>query len=142
MIVEVWFGYLFFIYKYADISQYLAKYSRNGNKNKNKLAKYKSGVLSGDILVKVFVRLTEAASAAESLEPDVPETVCDTIKKLDCKDIPKLSVAARTSLFWVSPPRRHLLVSMTLSGCWQVTPTLEAKSNILLMHNMQDARDS
>ena len=25
MIVEVWFGYLFFIYKYADISQYLAK---------------------------------------------------------------------------------------------------------------------
>ena len=95
MIVEVWFGYLFFIYKYADISQYLAKESRNGNKNK--LAKYKSGVLSGDILVKVFVRLTEAA--AESLEPDVPETVCDTIKKLDCKDIPKLSVAARTSLF-------------------------------------------
>ena len=48
----------------------------------------------------VFVRLSEAA-AAESLEPDVPETVCDTIKKLklDCKDIPKLSVAARTSLF-------------------------------------------
>ena len=83
---------MFFI---SDISQYSAKYSRNGNKNK--LAKYKSGVLSGDILVKVFVRLTEAA--AESLEPDVPETVCDTIKKLDFKDIPKLSVAARTSLF-------------------------------------------
>ena len=45
--------------------------------------------------------------AAESLEPDVPETVCDNIKKVDCKDIPKLpqklpvnvSVAVRTSFF-------------------------------------------
>ena len=55
--------------------------------------------------IKAFVRLTEAEAAAGSLEPDVPETVCDNIKKVDCKDIPKLplklpvnvSVAVRTS---------------------------------------------
>ena len=58
--------------------------------------------------IKAFVRLTEAEAAAGSLEPDVPETVCDNIKKVDCKDIPKLplklpvnvSVAVRTPHLW------------------------------------------
>ena len=66
----------------------------------------KSGSLSGNIHVKAFVvidlhnnldvdsiagskmavRLTGAARS-----PDVPETVCNTIEKEECKDVPKLS---------------------------------------------------
>ena len=142
MIVDVWFGYLFFIYKYADISQYLAKYFRNGNKNKNKLAKYKSGVLSGDIL---SFRQTIRSSSSRKSGARCSGDCLWHYQEIEI-GLQRYSQAVRCcqnfSLLWVSPPRRHLLVSMTLSGCWQVTPTLEAKSNVLLMHNMQDARDS
>ena len=49
--------------------------------------------------IKAFVRLTEAEAAAGSLEPDVPETVCDNIKKVDCKDIPKLPLKLPVNVF-------------------------------------------
>ena len=66
----------------------------------------KSGSLSGNVHVKAFVVIdlhnildvdsiagakmaVRLTGAAES--PDVPETVCDTIKKEECKDVPKLS---------------------------------------------------
>ena len=65
--------------------------------------------------------------AAESLEPDVPETVCDTIKKLDCKDIPKLSecllsVSSKTSSLSVHDTVRMLTSHPNSGGQVQHPP--------------------
>ena len=149
MIVEVWFGYLFFIYKYADISQYLAKkpntpeivtrtrtswpscwHQHQGFRQTNR----SSSRCSGDCLWQYqegwLQRYSQAAPKAAS------KCVCC------CQNFFHLWVSP-------SPPIRHILVSMTLSRCRQVTPPLEAlvihdtrESEVLLMHNLHDARVS